>query len=169
MRTLDLLSVWLHILAAMIWLGGMIFLVLVLVPVTRRPEYRGLAGSLIHWTGVRFRWVGWICLALLVLSGLLNLAARGVTWADAWSGQLWQTSFGRALGIKLILVAVILILSALHDFAIGPRATAAWQANPSSTETLRLRRQATWIGRINLLLALLVLVFAVILVRGWPG
>jgi putative copper resistance protein D len=169
MRTLYLLSVWLHILAAMIWLGGMIFLVLVLVPVTRRPEYRGLAGGLIHWTGVRFRWVGWICLALLALSGLVNLAARGVTWADAWSGQLWQTSVGRALGIKLILVAVILILSALHDFAIGPRATAIWQANPGSPEALRLRRQATWIARINLLLALLVLVFAVILVRGWPG
>ncbi len=168
MRGLYLLSVWLHILSMTIWLGGMIFLVLVLVPVTRRPEHRGQAASLIHWVGVRFRWVGWICLSLLVVSGVLNVGYRGFTWADLWSGRLWQGPFGRALGVKLLLVAAILLLSAVHDFFIGPRATALWRTNPGSPQALRLRRQATWIGRINLLLALIVVALGVILVRGWP-
>ncbi len=168
MRGLYLFSVWLHILSMAIWLGGMIFLALILVPVTRRPEHRGQAASLIHWVGVRFRWVGWICLILLVVSGVLNVGARGFTWADLGSGRLWQGPFGRALGIKLLLVAVILLLSAVHDFLIGPRATALWQAHPGSPQALRLRRQATWIGRINLLLALIVVALGVILARGWP-
>jgi len=168
MRGLYLLSVWLHILSVTVWLGGMVFLALVLVPVTRRPEYRGQAASLIHWVGVRFRWVGWICLVLLLISGILNVGYRGFTWADLWSGRLWQGPFGRALGIKLLLVAVILLLSAVHDFFLGPRATALWQANPGAPQALRLRRQATWIGRINLLLALIVVALGIILVRGWP-
>ncbi|MFQ5795545.1 MAG: hypothetical protein ACE5JP_10915 [Candidatus Bipolaricaulia bacterium] len=92
MHVLYLLSVWLHILAAAIWIGGMVFLALILVPVTRRPEHRGIAVSLIHWTGVRFRWVGWICLGLLLLSGIFNLAyllalvvvALGVMLVRGW-------------------------------------------------------------------------------------
>jgi len=168
MRALYLLSVWLHILAAATWIGGMIFVAVVLIPVTRRPEVHSVASSLVHWTGVRFRLVGWICLGLLILSGVFNLAGRGFRWADLWTGRVWTSSFGQTLGIKLILVALILLASALHDFVIGPRATALWQENPASQEALRLRRRAGWLGRINLLLALGVTALGVMLVRGFP-
>lgn len=168
MRAFYILSVWLHILAAATWLGGMLFLALAVVPLLRRPEYGGIAAPLVHWLGVRFRWIGWVCLGLLVLSGTFNLIYRGYGWDDVWSGRLWQGPFGQALGIKLALVAVIFVMSAVHDFRIGPRATALWQANPASPEAKRLRRQASWIGRLNLILALVVVALAVILVRGWP-
>lgn len=168
MQALYLLSVWLHILAAVVWVGGMLFLALVLVPVIRRPEYRDIAASLIHWTGLRFFWVGWGCLGLLLVSGALNLAYRGFGWVDVKSGQLFQGSFGRVLGFKLLFVAVILVLSGLHDFVIGRRATAVWRANPGSPEARRLRAQASWIGRLNLLLSLVVVALGVMLVRGWP-
>lgn len=168
MRLLYLFFVWLHILAAATWIGGMLFLALVVIPVTRQPEYRGAAVGLIRQTGRRFRWVGWVCLGLLVLSGLFNLAYRGYVLTDLWTGRLWQGPFGQALGIKLFLVALILLSSALHDFLIGPRTMAAWQAQPNSPDAQRLRRQASWMGRINLLLALAVIALAVSLVRGWP-
>jgi len=168
MNAFYLFFVWLHILAAVTWMGGMIFLVLVLVPVVRRSEHQNVRGSLIHWIGVRFRWVGWICLVLLLLSGAFNLIYRGVGWEDLRNDLFWRSFFGQALGIKLLLVALILLLSALHDFVIGPRAMALWQANPTSPETTRLRRQAGWLGRLNLLLALVVVALGVILVRGWP-
>lgn len=167
MHVFYLLSVWLHILAAVVWIGGTVFLVLVLVPATRQPEYRGISVSLIHWTGVRFRWIGWVCLGLLLLSGTFNLAYRGVGWVDVWSGQLWQGPFGRVLGIKLLLVGLILLISVLHDFAIGPRATVMGQQNPASPRAVQLRRQAVWLGRFNLLLALVVVALGVVLVRGW--
>jgi len=168
MRLLYLLSIWLHILAAATWIGGMLFLVFVVIPVTRQPEYRGAAAGLIQQTGRCFRWVGWICLGLLLLSGLFNLAYRGYSLDDVWSGRLWQGPFGRALGIKLSLVALIFLSSAVHDFFIGPRTMTVWQAQPNSPEAQRLRRQASWMGRINLLLSLAVVALAVILVRGWP-
>lgn len=168
MRALYLLSVWLHIMAAAVWIGGMVFLVLVLLPVVRRRMHEGTAPGLIHWTGLRFRTVGWVCMGFLVLSGILNLALRGIGWSHLWDGGLWRSAFGRILGIKLLLVSAILLLGAGHDFIIGPRATARWQAHPSSPEARRLRRQAAWLGRLSLLLSLLVVALGVMLVRGAP-
>jgi copper resistance protein D len=149
-----------------VWLGGMIFLALVLVPIVRLPAARGIGGLLVHHVGVRFRTVGWVCLGLLVLSGFVNLAYRGYGWADLFDGRLWQGPFGQILGIKLLLVAVVLILSAVHDFRMGPRATALMQEQPGSPEAERARRLASWFGRVNLVLALAIVLLGVMLVRG---
>ena len=158
--------VWLHILAAAVWLGGMVFLGLVLVPVVRRPEYREHASRLVHLTGIRVRTVGWMCLVLLVGTGFANLMLRGIGWAALSNTGFWASPFGILLGCKLVIVAAVLALSAYHDFGVGPRATAAGQADPGSTRAQRLRRQASWMGRMNLLLALAAVAFGVLLVRG---
>lgn len=166
MRILYLLSVWLHILTAAVWIGGMIFLVAVLLPVIRRAEYRGHAADLLHITGVRFRWLGWICLGLFVLTGIVNLAYRGFQWADVWNGTLWSGWFGSVLGVKLLLVALIFAMSAVHDFVIGPQTTAMIARDPSHPRTLRMRRAASWFGRLNLVVGLIVVMLGVMLVRG---
>jgi len=168
MRGVYLLSVWLHIMAAIVWVGGTIFLVVVLVPAIRRPEFAGIASALIRLTALRFRWVGWVCFCLFVLTGVVNLVARGIGLRELRDTIFWQGAFGRTLAIKLILVTAILLISAFHDFFLGPRAAAAWEAEPASAETLRLRRQAVQLGRLNLLLALVVIVLGVMLVRGAP-
>ncbi|MBI4455301.1 MAG: DUF4149 domain-containing protein [Acidobacteria bacterium] len=167
MYTFYLIAVWLHILAAIIWIGGMAFLGMVLAPYARRPEQRDIAISMIRWTGMRFRSIGWVCIGLLILTGLFSVSYRGYGWQDL-SSPFWQSSFGHTLGLKFSLLAVILLLSLLHDFIIGPRAGAISQTNPSSSQARRLRRQAAWIGRVNLLLAVVVVALAVILVRGRP-
>ena len=166
MHALYLTSVWLHIMAAAVWIGGMVFVALVLVPATHLPEYRSMAPSLIHVTGVHFRWIGWICLGLLFLTGVFNLFYRGFEWSDLWSRWLWQDPFVRVVGIKLLVMIMILLLSVLHDFVIGPRATAAWRATPSLPQALRLRRLASWVGRFNLLLALVAVALGIMLARG---
>ncbi|MBI5406610.1 MAG: DUF4149 domain-containing protein [Nitrospirae bacterium] len=161
MHLLYLLFVWLHILAAAVWIGGMVFLSIILVPVSRRPEYHVVASSLIHGTGVRFRAVGWICLGALLLTGMFNLHYRGIGWAVLGGG-----AYGLILVMKLLLVLIIFLISALHDFLIGPRAMRLWQADPSSPESRRLRRLASMMGRANLLLALLAAASGVMIVRG---
>lgn len=166
MNPLYILSVWLHIIAAAVFVGGMVFLTVVLVPLLRRPEYKDVAASLFHRTGVRLRWVGWATLALLVLSGFLSLVFR-VGLPEIARLEFWLSPFGEALGIKVLLVAIILILAALHDFVIGPKATALWMANPTSREAMKMRRISGWIGRANLILTLIVIALAVVLVRGW--
>jgi hypothetical protein len=83
-----------------------------------------------------------------------------------WSGQVFAGDFGHTLAVKLLLVGVILTISVVHDFFIGPQATAIGQTAPGSPEAIRLRRRASWIGRLNLLLSLAVIALAVKLVRG---
>jgi len=166
-HALYLTSVWLHIMAAAVWIGGTVFLALVVVPAMRRPEYQGIAASLIHWTGMRFRSVAWVCLAFLLLTGAFNLTYRGFEWSDLWSWWLWEDPVVRVLGIKLLLVLVVLLLTVLHDFVVGPRATARWQESPGSLGASLLRKLAVWIGRLNLLLALVIVALGVLLARGW--
>lgn len=166
MRLLYLFSVWLHILAAVVWIGGMIFLSVILLPVIRRPEFRTAAPLLVHFSGVRFRWIGWLCLVVLVFTGAFNLTYRGVTLEDLQIGDFWRSQFGVILSTKLILVVGVLLLSILHDFFIGPKASALGRANPGSPHAACFRRYASWFGRVNLFLALVIGAFGIILVRG---
>lgn len=77
MHALYLLSVWVHILAATVWLGGMLFLVLVVVPWLRKGGGTD-AAVFLRETGERFRSVGWGCFFVLLITGTFNLWFRGV-------------------------------------------------------------------------------------------
>jgi uncharacterized membrane protein len=168
MRSIYLLAVWIHLLAAVVWIGGTAFLTLVLVPALREVELGARRSELLQATGVRFRSVGWIALGVLIGTGILVLMLRGVGWADVASAAFWGSDFGRVLAAKLLLVATILAASVTHDFVVGPRATRLLRAEPTSARASRQRRVATLLGRSTLLLALAVLVLAVLLVRGLP-
>ena len=67
--------------------------------------------------------------------------------------------------VKLVLVLLVLLLSAVHDFAVGPRAAALKRADPDSVRARSLGRLASRIARANLLLTLAILALAVMLVR----
>src|SRR5438093_7735930 len=100
----------------------MLFLALVVAPATR-----GMAPSdrtrLFDAVGRRFRTIGWTCVALLIATGLVNVAHRGVTWGGVTSGALFGSPFGQLLGLKLLVVAAMLALSVVHDVWLGPAAT----------------------------------------------
>lgn len=169
MHTLYFLSVWLHILAAAAWIGGMFFVVLVVVPWLRSGAAgRVNAGLFLRETGERFRNVGWVCFGVLLVTGSFNLWVRGVRF-ESFAQPAWLASpFGRSVMIKLGLFALALIVSAVHDFSIGPRATQAIARDPNSARADRLRKSAGRWGRINALLGLCLVAVAITLVRGWP-
>ena len=159
------LVVTLHVLAALLWLGGMFFLGVVGAPVLRAIEPAALRQRLFHLLGVRFRTVGWIAIAVLVATGTIMLRARGLL---AWSGVLgsaafWRTPLGVALAFKLATVVTMIVVSAVHDFLVGP---AASRAEPGSAEAVALRRRAALLARLNALVGLFLVIAAVRLARG---
>jgi len=168
MQTIHFVAILLHILAAAVWIGGMIFLGVVLIPILRDRSLAGQATQLIHRTGIRFRNLGWASLLILIASGVVNLTRWGVDFDRATSAELWTSPWGRILALKLALVTAALAMSAVHDFVVGPRATAKLRQEPGSDEARRLRRTAGWMGRSNLLIGVLVVALGIMLVRGLP-
>jgi putative copper resistance protein D len=112
--------------------------------------------------------VGWTCFALLTVTGTYNLSVRGVRFAS-FTDEAWlASSHGRVILLKLLSFAVVLCVSAFHDFSIGPRATDALAKSPASEEAQRLRARASVLGRLNAVMGLVLVVLAVIIVRGVP-
>ncbi|MBN1240071.1 MAG: DUF4149 domain-containing protein [Gammaproteobacteria bacterium] len=169
MQTLHYVAILLHILAAVVWIGGMVFLGAVLVPVLRDRSLGAPTGELLHRTGVRFRNVGWACLLILIGTGVVNLSRWGVGWERLTSAELWASPWGRVLAFKLGFVLTAIALSSVHDFVVGPRATRVMRSAPRSDESRRLRRAAGWMGRTNLLIAVLIVALGIMLVRGLPA
>ena len=101
---------FLHVVAAMAWVGGQLLLSAVVLPVLRAQVEPAVRGPLVRATARRF--------ALLANLGFLPvLVATGI--ALAWHrgvrlGTFDDPGYGRLLGIKLVLVATSIGLAAVH-------------------------------------------------------
>ncbi len=103
-----------HVLSAMIWVGGQLLLSLLVLPVLRRRLDPAARAPLTREVGVRFGvFTIAIFLPLQVATGIALAAHRGVTVAD-----LAQPGYGRTLGEKLALFAGVLVLSGVHGVAV---------------------------------------------------
>lgn len=153
--------VYLHILGAIGWVGGILFLGLVAVPAVRKFDDDSRS-RVINELGSRFRTVGYALLGLLAVTGIVQSAYHGATVANVLSGRFFQTSFGRTLALKLLFIALMVGVSVAHDFFIGP---AAVRASDAGQDPTRLRKTASWLARITALLALIVVALASLLVR----
>lgn len=163
MSTAHSLTVTVHVLSAMVWLGGMIAFALI-APALRAVEDDGVRQRIFHLLGERFRTVGWICIAVLLVTGVGQLHFRGWWGADFWGVPgFWSTSLGRTLGWKLGTVTVMLVVQAVHDFWLGPR---AGRVTPGTDEAILLRRRAALLARGNAVVGLVLIYFAVRLARG---
>jgi len=158
------LLVFLHLLAAFVWLGGLFFLALVGAPVLRRQAPPELRPALFRAIGLRFRWVGWTSLAVLGATGVGILALRGVLrWEILGDPAWWGSAWGQALAWKLAAVGLMLALTAAHDLleGSGRRAPAA-----ADGPVPRRRRMATLLARGSALVALPLVYWAMRLARG---
>lgn len=156
MHALYLSSVFLHIVAAALWVGGMGFFALVVVPTARRELDEAHRLALLRAAGARFARMSGPLFGLLILTGLSNLWLRGLG-ASLFVAEFWRTPFGIVLATKLLLVAVIIGASELHS-------REATKAHASS----KRGALAAKLGRVTLLLSLVVVALAVMLVRGAP-
>jgi uncharacterized membrane protein len=157
---MTLFLVWLHLLAAIAWIGGMVFLSLVLVPILKREPFAAQRGTLIRAAALRFRLVAWSAIGVLLMTGPLLVMSRG------WSlGE--PAGWPVVLIVKLTLIAILLMLTVAHDLFIGPRVGRILQIpEPSRTGHERLLvASSSWLPRLSLLLALAVLFAAVSLAR----
>lgn len=167
-HTLYVASTFVHILAATFWIGSMLFFAVVLIPALRAQGNPALTARLVMAVGPRYRSIGWIALVTLIVTGLLNLHARGISHAMLADPVFWQSAFGQTLEWKLSLFGTVLVLSILHDGLIGPRFRKLVAANGDPASTERYRKIASWMGRLTMILSIVIVLLGVMLVRGRP-
>lgn len=98
---------WLHVLAACVWIGGQVTIALLLPVLRPAPE-------LLRTAGRRYQIVAWSAFALLILTGLANIHNAHISTA-----HLTATAEGRTLTVKLLFVLLSGLAAAVH--AVGPR------------------------------------------------
>ncbi len=151
------LSVTVHILAAILWVGGQAFMILALMPALREPAHRAVARTMLVSSIHRYGRVSTVCLHLLALTGLFNLWFR--------TGFNLQSPVTHAGLTKAMLWLVLLAISLYHDKVLGKRTVEAWARDPGGAETLALRRKSMLLGRVGFLLAVLMVFLGMWIVR----
>jgi hypothetical protein len=133
-----LVSVFVHILATVFWIGYALFWTITAYALQQRfpaPESRRFFGMIKHtaWPPigvpasyrVPFPGLGWAALLVLTLTGIYMLAAQGVTLQQVTSGGLFIEASGRTLALKLLLVVALFIWQLVLTYR-----PAAWTIYP---------------------------------------
>jgi uncharacterized membrane protein len=163
------LTYWLHMLATVVWLGGLAALSILVIPSARRSLDAGAYSRLLESIQRRLDPLGWLCLAVLVGTGLFQMSANPNYHGFLAINNRWAT----AILAKHLLFFVMIaasgyltwgVLPALrraalrqaHQQAAGtqPQASAA---NAVDTDMQRLQRQEAILLRLNLLLGAIIL------------
>ena len=143
-----------HLLAATVWVGGTVALVFVGVPAIRATEGEARAVAM-RALGRRWRPLGWSAMGVAILSGLWLTDRHG-----GFHSQALDTGFDRWLIVKSVLVVVLCVGAALHDYVLGPRLQRELRAQaPVAPVT---RRRLVVVGWLNFTLTLAVPVLGVV-------
>jgi putative copper export protein len=110
----DAIRLFLHVLAATIWVGGQLVLA-ALVPVLRR-----FGADATRAAARRFNQVAWSAFAVLIVTGIWNVAAN--------SAHDHDPGYRTTLIVKLVVVAISGLTAALHARSRTPRSRAAFGA-----------------------------------------
>jgi uncharacterized membrane protein len=123
-----------HVLAAMVWVGGQVVLSGVVLPVLRADLEPGARALVVPRAARRFG-----ALANIALLPLLLITGTGLAWHRGVTfGSFDQPGYGRLLAIKLALVAAAVGLAAAHGILASRR--------PGSARGLAISSLATSVG-----------------------
>ncbi len=150
--SVDLAVVWLHVLGAVVWIGGLAWQTHALLPAARRGQAAAFAAAV-----RRGRGATWTAIALVVLTGFYNVTRLGPV------ERVMESGAGMALAGKFLLVILAVTVAAQRDFGQVAllQGSLATGEDPSSS----LRRIA-WLDRAVLLLAATIIYLGLLISRA---
>ena len=134
---------YLHVVAAVVWMGGLAYQVHVLLPAARRGALASFADA-----ARRARPVSWTAIAVVVLTGFYNVTQLGDL------ARVMETGAGLMLAGKFTLVILAVALASQRDFA---QVTLLNAALASGADPARPLRTIARLDRLVLLLGLIVI------------
>ena len=106
-----LASDWVHVVAASVWAGGLVFLLIALWRAQSEERWQFTARAV-----PRFSVLAVVSIATLLTAGVVN----GFLEVGSWRG-LWETTYGQLLLVKVALVLPVLALGAFNNRVSVPR------------------------------------------------
>lgn len=158
------LAYWLHMLATVLWIGGLSSLTLLVLPAASKSLDALAYAALLERIQKRLDPVGWGCLVILVATGLVQMSANPNYQGFIAIENRWSA----AILVKHLLFLVMAGVSAYLTWGLLPglrRLALQRQRLPDealSLQSARLARQEAALLRINLLLGVLVLALTAI-------
>ncbi len=149
---------WIHLVAAMTFIGGWLFFQLAVRPSLLEdkktsPSIEAL--SLAQKMGQRFKTVGWVSLMALIFTGASQLL-------DESGSARIETSWGLIMMLKLFVFAIVGGLIFVHDLILDPYG-AIGKSQGSEAAPLLFAGKVVWVQRAIVSLSLVVLGIAVYL------
>jgi uncharacterized membrane protein len=163
------LTYWLHMLATVVWLGGLAALSIFVVPSAQGSLESSAYSRLLEAIQRRLDPLGWLCLAVLVGTGLFQMSANPNYQGFLAVNNRWAV----AILTKHLVFFVMTALSAYLTWGLLPalRRAALRQSrinedrlvNPENvTQMQRLKRREAQLLRLNLFLGVIVLALTAI-------
>ena len=153
---------WIHLLAAATWVGSQVFMFVAVVPALRTLDEAARRGAVVV-LNRRFAWLGWGALAILVLTGIDNVIQRQDDTDLVFD---YDFRYAWIFAVKLVLVAVVIALTAIHTNVVGPRLLALQERGQASAGLGRMRRLSIQLSVVNLLAGVAILFLVALLQNG---
>ena len=150
--TVRLVLLWLHVVSAVVWVGGVAYQSHVLLPLARRGEVATFAEA-----ARRARPVTWTAICVVVLTGFYNITQLGPM------DRVMQSGAGLMVVGKFLLVIALAAIMGQRDFAQLALLRGALASNADPQPALR---SITRMDRLTLLVALIVIYLGLAISRA---
>jgi len=159
----DALITWAHLISASIWVGGSLFIGVVLAPLlkTMSESVEERLRIMIR-VGRKFNKIAVPSLGILIVTGLYNSQ-----YILSKPETIFSTNYGIILTIKIMLVAALIVTFAIHIRVIRFDIEKKIEAKEMSQESIqKLRSKIISLGRIIVFISIAVLLMAAMLDAG---
>jgi len=155
------IAYWLHMLATILWIGGLAALSLIVLPAARKALDATSYADLLTVLQKKLDPIGWFSVVVLLVSGMLQMSSNPNYEGFLTIRGLWASS----ILVKHILFGIMVLVSGYITWGILPalRRAALLQARGKDPADLQnLQKREVFLMRLNLILGVFVLLLTAI-------
>ncbi len=154
-----------HILGIALFVGPQFLLAVAWVPASRAIQDLPTRVAAMRTMTVRFAWLGGVGLALILIAGIYLIGTFRSYYSLPGRDELSfnDLRYGVIFSIKMAILVVMLVITAVHMFVVGPKLLRRMEARAAGetvadSELASIRRQSMLLSMSGLTLTLIIMV-----------
>jgi uncharacterized membrane protein len=152
------MSFWLHMAATIVWIGGLFFQAVILGPALEASTRASESFDILVRIDARFRPLAWLSLAVLVVTGLVQMVLNPnyggmLSFANTWSAAIFA---------KHLAIGGMIAIAGFQTWVLQPqirKAIILQAASKAENESIEVTSRFKRFSRVNLILGVIVLGF----------